>query len=289
MRINEILAASVIREAAPGSFGAQAGVFARALGQGITQAMLPGANTAAGAQAAAVDRMASAAALAAPIIQQQAKEQMSKWNDSVRFAMQQANVSHPDQLPGQQKQALGRSLMDTMNKQISDRLDNFKNLPQWVDQKGQSKARQTVASIEQSIAKILNWRNPAKSSAEQLEHWQDLMQAVYDANSLVQFRPAAAKARVSSTPLPAITLAPNGNFRIGRFQINPAANPLMKTIGTIIIDQTQQPSGSPAVAPKITISPTGEYLIGDYVLDQNEPAEALAAQIIKSERAGGTV
>ena len=272
----------------PGS--GQAGVFGRALGSALAQRVMPGINVGdtVGSDTAA-DRMGAAMAQSEPLIRQQAEQQLKAWNASVLELMQQAGVLKPDQLPGQQKQILARNLIDIVNKGLGGRIDNFKNLSTWVDQKSQPRARETVASIEKSIQQILNWRNPARDSGEQLQQWQDLMRSVYTASALTRFRPATARAQTAAGPMPPITLAPNGNFRIGRFQLNPTANPLMKVIGSIIIDQTNQPQGSPLVPPKITISPSGEYTIGDYTLDQNEPAEALAIQIIKSERAGGSI
>jgi hypothetical protein len=272
----------------PGS--GQAGVFGRALGSALAQRVMPGINVGdADGGPAAADRMTAAMQQSEPLVRQQAEQQMKAWNASVRELMQQADVLRPDQLPGQQKQILARNLLDIVNKGLGGRLDNFKNLSTWVDQKSQTQARDTVTAIERSIAQILNWRNPARDSSAQMQQWQDLMKSVYTASALMRFRPATSQAKASTAPMPAITLAPNGNYRIGRFQINPAANPLMKALGSIVLDQTQQVPGQQVSTPKISITPTGEYVIGDYVLDQNEPAEALAIQIIKSERAGGTV
>ena len=239
MRINEILATSVIREAAPGSFAAQAGVFGRALGQGITQAMLPGANTGGTTAAPTGDPGAASAELSEPIIRQQADALAKNWNSMVADQMQQAGVATPDQLSGSQKQALARGLVNQLHQSmLQGRFgSDFKSLPRWVNQRSQSDAQRIVREIEQSLASIFNWSKQPQTPQEQQKQWYGLARAANQASRLVTFNPNQASMMASA----------------GR--------------GARVGAAIKQP-------PKITVAPTGQYRLGDQVLDPSNPNDA---------------
>jgi hypothetical protein len=239
MRINEILATSVIAEAAPGSFGAQAGVFGRALGQAAMQAMLPGANTGGAGAARTGDPGTASVELSEPVIRQQADALAKNWNTMVADQLRQAGVATPDQLSGSQKQALARGLVNTLHQSLLQNRfgTDFKSLPRWVDQRSQPDAQRTVREIEQGLASILNWGKQPQTPQEQQQQWYGLARAANQASRLVTFNPNQAS--------------------------------MMATAG-----RTARSGATDKPPPKITVAPTGQYRLGDQVLDPRNPADA---------------
>jgi hypothetical protein len=224
---------------APGSFGAQAGVFGRSLAQGITQALLPGANTGGTSAAPTSDPRAAAAAASEPVLRQQAEALVKMWNGAVTDQMKQAGVSAPDQLSSSQKQTLARNLMNNLNQSLlQNRFGNdFKSLPRWVDQRSQPQAQRVMRGIEQGLANILNWRNQPRSLKDQQQQWYDLAKAANEAVRLVTFNPNQATASFQAT-------------------------------------RAQRPGATVKEPPKITVAPTGQYRLGDQVLDPRNPSDA---------------
>jgi hypothetical protein len=239
MRINEIVASATLTEAAPGSFGAQAGVFGRALGQAATQAMLPGANTGGSGAAATGDPKTASAELSEPLIRQQADSLAKNWNSMVADQLKKAGVATPDQLSGSQKQALARGLVNTLHQSLLQNRfgSDFKSLPRWVDQRSQPDAQRTVREIEQSLSNILNWGKQPQTPQEQQEQWYGLAKAANQASRLVTFNPNQAS--------------------------------MMASAGS-----AARSNAAAKAPPKITIAPTGQYRLGNQVLDPRNPADA---------------
>jgi hypothetical protein len=230
MRINEIVASATLTEAAPGSFGAQAGVFGRALGQAATQAMLPGANTGGAAATRTGDARAAADEISEPVLRQQAAALTKTWNDMVTDQMKKAGISSPLQLSTEQQRVMSDNLMNMINQTLLQQRfgGDFRSIPKWVDQPNQPKAQQMVTDIKRAAGQILNIRAQPQNLKQQQEQWYDLAKLTNQASRLAAFNPYQYGSTQQSTQPgqkitqpPRITVDPQGRYQIGKVQLDP--------------------------------------------------------------------
>jgi hypothetical protein len=214
---------------APGSVGAQAGVFGRSLAQGITQALLPGANTAGSAAARAGDTRAAADEVSEPVLRQQAAALTKTWNDMVTDQMKKAGISSPLQLPAEQQQVMTNNLMDMINRTMLQQRfgGDFRSLPKWVDQPNQSKAQQMVTDIKRAAGKILNIRAQPQNLKQQQQQWYELAKTTNQAMRLASYSPyqygstqQSAQPTQKATQPPRITVTPTG-YQLGKLKLDP--------------------------------------------------------------------
>jgi|688.fasta_scaffold244259_1 hypothetical protein len=271
----------------PGVRGSRTGAVVSALGSrlrdklaadaGLSGAPDTGDNNAYG------DQRAAAARAAAPLINQQAREEMAKWNQAVANTVKQAGVSSPAQLPTATKQALSRSLMNQVYINfLQGKLGKeYRKLPQYVDGKVQQEAAAQVAKLDNSIKAILNFNAPVSSPEAQMQRWQDLSQSTYDMRSLLTYSPKTIEYSAGKK-MPEIQTSPGGTFRIGSYTLN-AQDPKDVLIGNIIKNETKN-----GQLPTISLSSNGQYQIGNYALNLGTGAEQKAVQIIKQQIASPT-
>ena len=215
---------------APGSFGAQAGVFGRALAQGVTQAMLPGANTGGAAPARAGDSQAAAEEISEPVLRQQAEALTKTWNEMITDQMKKVGISSPLQLSAEQQKVMSDNLMDMINRTLLQQRfgGDFRSIPKWVDQNSQSKAQQMVTDIKRAAGKILNIRTQPQNLKQQQQQWYELAKTANQAMRLAAFSPyqygstqQSAQPGQKATQPPRITVTPTGQYQIGKVQLDP--------------------------------------------------------------------
>ena len=268
----------------PGVRGSRTGAVVSALGSrlrdklaadaGLSGAPDTGDNNAYG------DQRAAAARAAAPLINQQAREEMAKWNQAVANTVKQAGVSSPAQLPTATKQALSRSLMNQVYTNfLQGQLGKkYKDLPQYVDGKVQQEAAAQVAKLDNSIKAILNFNAPVSSPEAQMQRWQDLSQATYDMRSLLQFYPKKLD-YTKGQKMPTLRPTPNG-LQIGSFALG-QSDQTSTEILKMIRDLRNKVTGE---LPTVSMTPTGQWQIGNYPLDPSNPRDLQLTKILKTEK-----
>ena len=224
------------------------------------------------------DQRAAAAKAAAPLISQQAQEEMTKWNQAISTALQQNGGSSTAQLPAPVKQALAQSLMNQVYTNfLQGRLGKeYRKLPEYVNGKATQQAASQVAKLDNAIKAILNFNAPKSAPAAELQRWQDLSQSAYDMRSLLQYYPKNVE-HGAGKKMPVITVAPGGTFKIGNYSLN-ATDTLDKLIGGMISDQSKN-----GKLPTISMSTTGRYQIGNHELNIPTGAEQKASKILKQQ------
>jgi len=224
------------------------------------------------------DQRAAAAKAAGPLISQQARQELAKWNQAMAAALQQNGVASPAKLPTPTKQALAQSLMNQIYTNfLQGKLGkDYKKLPEYVNGKATQEAAAQVAKLNNAIKAILNFNAPKSAPAAELQRWQDLSQATYDMRSLLEFYPKTIE-HGAGKKMPLITSIPGGAFKIGNYPLN-MQDTTDKLIGNIIKDQFKD-----GKLPNISIGPKGTYQIGNHELNLAAGAEAKAVKIIKQQ------
>ena len=223
------------------------------------------------------DQRAAAAKASAPLISQQARQELAKWNKAVASTVKQAGVAGLAQLPPASRNALELSLMNQVTSNfLQGKLGkDYRQLPKWLEPDAQQEAAAQIAKLDNAIKAIMNFDAPKSGPEAELQRWQDLAQATYDMRSLMQFH-----GKSSNQSMPDITNTPDGSYYIGNHKLN-IADTAEKRIATIIQNQTKN-----GQLPDIFATPLGTYQIGDYEFDTSTPASARANQIIKSQLPG---
>ena len=223
------------------------------------------------------DQRAAAAKASAPLISQQARQELAKWNKAVASTVKQAGVAGLAQLPPASRNALELSLMNQVTSNfLQGKLGkDYRQLPKWLEPDAQQEAAAQIAKLDNAIKAIMNFNAPKSGPEAELQRWQDLAQSTYDMRSLLQFH-----GKSSNQSMPAITNTPDGSYYIGNHKLN-TADTAEKRIATIIQSQTKN-----GQLPDIFATPLGTYQIGDYEFDTSTPASARANQIIKSQLPG---
>ena len=229
------------------------------------------------------DQRAAAAKAAAPLISQQARQELAKWNQALTAALQQNGVASPAQLPTPAKQALARSLMNQVYTNfLQGKLGKeYRKLSELVDGKAAQEAAAQVAKLDNAIKAILNFNAPKSAPAAELQRWQDLSQASYDMRSLLEFQPKSREGSAGKQ-MPLISTSPGGGFKIGNYSLN-MQDTTDKLIGKIIGDQTVN-----GKLPAISINPQGRYQIGNHELTMPTGAEQKAVKLIKQQVDGAS-
>ena len=277
----------------PGVRGSRTGAIVSALGSRLQDKLAADAGLSGvpdtGKNNAYGDQRAAAARAAAPLINQQAREEMSKWNQAVANAVQQAGIRVDPtvrkqkpltgiaQLPAATKQALQRSLMSQVYSNFlqSSLGQNYKQLPQWVDAEAQQEAAAQIAKLDNTIKSILNFNAPVGGADAQMQLWQDLAQSTYDMRSLLKFQPKEKE----DTRTPRIARDANGVLYLGRTPIDTTTK-LGSEIEYAIDSETLN-----GVLPKITITPAGAYMLGQEELDPMDSVDSKIIEIIKTQPA----
>lgn len=158
-----------------------AGAIASNLGGQILQkAGLPSSTGLTGPEAGYGAAQDMAAKVNEPLIKQQAKAAMDKWNKSL------ANLSKTGGLTPANKAAMQRGLWrEVHNNMMRGRLgNNFKTLPKqvWPEPNVQKKAEEIVSNVEQAFNTIAN-----SMTGTTLQDWESLTRGAYQAMSLAQF------------------------------------------------------------------------------------------------------
>jgi hypothetical protein len=123
---------------------------------------------------------------------------------------------------------------------------------------------------------------PAATRKIWADTWQKLSQATYNAMNLIQFNQEKLtnkRSTLSSRPAPVIIQNKNGRYQIGRTVIDPAVSNNMDNFQTLIKSEIL----SNGQLPKITVTPAGQIVIGQYALDETDPAEKELIDIIEKE------
>lgn len=224
------------------------------------------------------DQRAAAAKVSAPLISQQAREEMAKWNRALTNAVKQAGVSGPAQLPQASRNALELSLMNQVYTNfLQNRLGkDYRQLTRFVEPEAQQEAAAQIAKLDNAISAIMNFNAPKSNPEAELQRWQDLSQSTYDMRSLLQHYQQANQA------MPDITNTPDGSYYIGNYKLN-TTNAADSRLASII--QGQIKNGH---LPDIFVNPSDTYQIGDFEFEAADtPAAIRLKQIIKSQRSGG--
>jgi anti-sigma28 factor (negative regulator of flagellin synthesis) len=156
-----------------------AGAIASNLGGQILQkAGLPSSTGLKGDTAGFGAARGMAAKVNEPLIKQQAKAAMDKWNKSL--------ASLPGGLTPANKTAMQRGLWrEVHNNMLRGKLgNNFKSLPRqvWPEPNVQKEAEEIVSSLEQAFNLIAN-----RMTETTLQDWESLARSAYQAMSLAQF------------------------------------------------------------------------------------------------------
>jgi len=190
----------------PGVRGSRTGAIVGALGSRLRDKLAADAGLSGvpdtGNNNAYGDQRAAAAKAAGPLISQQARQELAKWNQAVANTVKQAGVSSPAQLPQASRNALKLSLMNQVNSNFLQKQlgNNYKELPEYVDDTAQQEAAAQIAKLDNAINAILNFNAPKSDSAAELQRWQDLSQATYDMRSLMKFHPKTVTRPVPDEP-----------------------------------------------------------------------------------------
>lgn len=275
----------------PGVRGSRTGAVVSALGSRLQDKLAADAGLSGvpdtGDNNAYGDQRTAARAAAAPLINQQARQEMAKWNQAVAKAVQQAGIQvEPKvrkeqpltgmaQLPEATKQALQRSLMSQVYSNFlqSTLGQNYKQLPQWVDADAQKEAAAQIAKLDNAIKGILNFTAPVGDADTQMQLWQDLSQATYDMRSLLKFQPKEQ----DNARTPRIARDATGVLYIGQTPIDTTTK-LGSEIEYAIDSETLN-----GILPKIKMTPTGAYMLGQQELDPTDSVEKAIIEIIKTQ------
>lgn len=222
---------------------------------------------------AGADAQTKARRSAEPIIAQQARQLAGLWTKAIAPVLALQRAQKP--VPPAQLTNLRTNLMQQIhNNLLQSKLGNdFTKLSSLVDQKYATQAKSAVTRIERAITDIMDI-DPNKRPEELSAQFHDLAQAAYDAMALKQFTTNDER------PTPTITLSNDNIWYIGSTAIYPEKSKTLALIADLL-NTEQSSDGAP---PKITITPTGRYILGQHELEPTDPVEGTLIRLIKQAK-----
>lgn len=204
MQIHEITYRQ-INEAAPGSFGGQAGVYGAALGQALAQKVMPGINLKS-QQPMATDPQAVAKLMSDPVVKELANKQAALWHTIVLDLMKKNNVVDVKDLqPNVLKNALNQQVNTKLLTTISgNQITDFRDLTDKVnatDPETKRAADNLIRATSVAMDSILATEPIKQNTAKLVTAWNSLVANIYTAANMVKFQsgsgaPAPAGAKV---------------------------------------------------------------------------------------------
>jgi len=183
MLIREITSVRLVNEAAPGSFGSQAAIFAQELGKQALQGLLPGAATGTSSDLSSDQGQQ----LTSQVVTQLATQNMEVWKKSLYQLMQQSGTVSFDDLPMDKKQdILDAQVANLVSNMVGTKVSDIASIRTQLarqNSKLAGKIQPIISELESAVTAIAQTEPNKQNQSRVIAAWNQL---VTSASTLAQ-------------------------------------------------------------------------------------------------------